>query len=102
MAPDWNPDREGHVQHKWIVHNATQNRNFKGVIAGDNKEMLFDREGRFLISDETIANEIRREHPRDVTVTRMRYPVAADQGHKYFFRCPAMPWHEVVDDDDND
>ena len=97
MAPDWNPDREGHVQHKWIVHNATQNRDFKGVKAGG-KDMLFNHEGRFLISDEVVANEIRKEHPRDVTVTRMRYPDVADRGHTYFFSCPKMPWHEVEDD----
>ncbi len=95
--PDFNPDREGHVKHKWIVHNATQNRNFKGVKAGG-KDMLFNKEGRFLINDEVVANEIRNEHPRDVTVTRMRYPDVADRGHKYFFSCPKMPWHEEKDD----
>ena len=95
--PDWNPDREGFVKHKWIVQNATQNRNFKGVKAGD-KDMLFNDEGRFLINDPVVANEIRKEHPRDVTVTRMRYPSAADRGHKYFFSCPALPWHEDKND----
>ncbi|MCK5430397.1 MAG: hypothetical protein KAI94_13040 [Anaerolineales bacterium] len=98
--PDYNPDREGHVKHKWIVHNATQNRNFKGVKAGD-KDMLFNREGRFLISDPVVANEIRNEHPRDVTVTRMRYPDVSDRGHNYFHVCPAMPWHEDEDDNNN-
>ena len=98
--PDFNPDREGHVNHKWIVHNATQNRNFKGVKAGG-KDMLFDHEGRFLISDEGEANEIRTEHPRDVTVTRMRYPDVADRGHKYFFSVGKIPWHEENDDDKN-
>ena len=98
--PDWNPDREGHVQHKWIVHNATQNRDFKGVKAGG-KDMLFNHEGRFLISDEVVANEIRKEHPMDVTVTRMRYPDVADRGHKYFFAGIAMPWHKEKEDDDN-
>ena len=99
--PDWNPDKENWVNHKWIVHNATQNRNFKGVKAGD-KDMLFNHEGRFLISDETVANEIRQEHPRDVTVTRMRYPGASDRGHKYFFSCPEMPWHQKDDDANKD
>ncbi len=100
MAPDWNPDREGQVQHKWIVQNATRNRNFQGVKAGG-KDMRFDREGRFLISDEVVAGEIRKEHPRDVTVTRMRYPDVADRGHRYFFQCPKMPWHEDKNDDQN-
>ena len=95
--PDFNPDREGHVKHKWIVHNATQNRNFKGVKAGG-KDMLFNREGRFLIDDPVVANEIRNEHPRDVTVTRMRYPDVSDRGHKYFHTVPALPWHEDKND----
>ncbi len=95
--PDFNPDREGHVKHKWLVQNATQNRNFKGVKAGD-QDMPFNHEGRFLINDPVVANEIRNEHPRDVTVTRMRYPSEADRGHRYHFSCPAMPWHE----DNND
>ena len=98
--PDFNPDREGHVKHKWIVHNATQNRNFKGVKAGG-KDMLFDKEGRFLISDPVVANEIRNEHPRDVTVTRMRYPDPSDRGHKYLHVGIAMPWHKENDDDKN-
>ncbi len=98
--PDFNSDREGHIQHKWIVHNATQNRNFKGVKAGD-KDMLFNHEGRFLISDPVVANEIRNEHPRDVTVTRMRYPDVADRGHNYFFAVPEMPWKKDKDDDKN-
>ena len=98
--PDFNPDREGHVQHKWIVQNATQNRKFEGVKAGG-KDMLFDHEGRFLISDEVVANEIRNEHPRDVTVTRMRYPDVSDRGHKYFFSVGKIPWHEENDDDKN-
>ncbi len=95
--PDFNSDREGHIQHKWIVHNATQNRNFKGVKAGD-KDMLFNHEGRFLISDPVIADEIRKEHPRDVTVTRMRYPHVADRGHTYFFSVGKIPWHKDEDD----
>ncbi len=95
--PDFNSDREGHVKHKWLVQNATQNRDFKGVKSGD-QDMLFNHEGRFLINDPVVANEIRKEHPRDVTVTRMRYPDVSDRGHTYHFSCPAMPWHE----DNND
>ncbi len=98
--PDFNSDREGHIQHKWIVQNATQNRDFEGVKAGD-KDMLFDKEGRFLISDEVVAGEIRKEHPRDVTVTRMRYPDVADRGHTYFFAVPEMPWKKDKDDNKN-
>ncbi len=97
--PDWNPDREGHVDHKWIVHKAITNSNFKGVIAGD-KEMRFNDEGRFTVSDAAVAAEIRQEHPRDVTVSRVRWDKPADRGHKYFFTCPAMPWHKEDKDDD--
>ena len=89
--PDFNPDREGHRKHKWIVHNAT--RRDLTIKAAD-KVMPFNREGRFMVSDESVANEIRQKYPRTATVSRVSAPDPSDRDHKSFFSCPAMPWHE--------
>ena len=93
--PDWNPDRESHRDHKWIVHNATQRKDFKGVRAAG-KDMLFDREGRFMVSDEVVASEIRKNYPRAATVTRVTAHHESDRGHKYFFSVPEMPWKKEI------
>lgn len=91
--PDWNPDKESHRKHKWIVHNATRNHNFKNVVAAD-KVMPFNHEGRFFVKDEAVANEIRKKYPREVTVSRVTASDPTDRDHKSFFSCPAMPWHK--------
>ena len=90
--PDYNPDKEAHRDHKWIVHNARRTGR-KGVRLGD-KDLMFNREGRFATSDEGLASSIRKEYPRDLTVTRVSAYHASDRGHKYFFSCPSMPWHK--------
>jgi hypothetical protein len=89
--PDFNPDKERHRSHKWIVHNATRNREPLPVVAAD-KVMKFNDEGRFSVDDEKVAAEIREEYPRDVTVTRVNASHPADRGHKYFFTVPELPW----------
>ena len=90
--PDFNPDKERwRGKRKWIVHNATRNREFTDVVAAD-KVMKFDREGRFSVSDEKVANEIREEYPRDVTVTRVHASHPSDRGHHYMFTVPELPW----------
>ena len=93
--PDYNADKESHRDHKWIVHNARRGRE-KGVRVGE-KSMLFDRQGRFATSDEGLASDIRKEYPREVTVSRVSAYHASGRGHTYFFSCPAMPWHEEED-----
>ncbi len=94
--PDFNPDKEGHRDHKWIVHKASQ-REFSGIHAAQ-KDMPFNREGRFSVDDENVAAEIRQKFPRDVTVTRVSTYHPSDRGHKYFFSCPALPWHKEEKD----
>ena len=94
--PDYNADREAHRDHKWIVHKATRGTQ-RGVRVGE-KDLMFDREGRFSISDEGLANTIRKAYPREVTVSRVTSHHPSDRGHKYFFTCPAMPWHEEDED----
>ena len=91
--PDFNPDKESHRDHKWIVHRATRDSSFRKVRAAE-RDMPFDREGRFTVSDESVASEIRKKYPRTATVTRVSSYHPSDRGHKYFFSCPAMPWHE--------
>lgn len=97
--PDFNPDRESHRDHKWIVHKATRSRDFRGVSAAE-RNMPFDREGRFSVKDESVAAEIRKKYPREVTVSRVTDNHPADRGHKYFFSCPKMPWHKGEEQED--
>src|SRR3990172_6979042 len=82
---DYNPDREGHAEHKWEVIRATR-RDLPGIDV-DGKQMKFGKDGAFRVNDEGVAAAIREEYARkgDVTVTRIRYPGAADRGHRYFF-----------------
>ena len=90
--PDYNADKEAHRDHKWIVHKAVKGTQ-RGVRVGD-RDLMFDREGRFATGDAGLASDIRKEHPQSVTVTRVTSNHASDRGHKYFFSCPKMPWHE--------
>ena len=92
---DYNPDREGHVAKKWEVIRATR-RDLPSIDV-DGKQMRFGEDGAFRVNDEGVAAAIREEYARkgDVTVTRIRYPGAADRGHRYFFgQLPEMPWKE--------
>jgi len=98
-VPDYNADKESHRDHKWIVHKAVRGTQ-KGVRVGE-KDLMFDREGRFSTSDEGLAGAIRKEYPREVTVSRVSAYHASDRGHKYFFTCPAMPWHEEREDEES-
>jgi len=89
--PDYNPDREGHRKHKWVVHNVMQGG--KGVRV-DGKNMMFNKDGRFLVKDEGLAKNIRKNYPHQVTVSRITANDPSDRGHKYFFTVPRMPWHK--------
>jgi hypothetical protein len=91
--PDYNPDKEAHRDHGWIVHKATRDKSFKGVTAAE-KKMPFNKEGRFMVNDPAVAAEIRKNFPKNVTVTRVNKYHPADRGHRYHFVCPAMPWHK--------
>jgi hypothetical protein len=90
--PDWNADKESHRNHKWVVHKAIRGTQ-KGVRVGD-KDLMFNKEGRFVVGDEGLAADIRKNYPQEVTVSRVTASHASDRGHKYFFSCPAMPWHK--------
>ena len=103
MAPDYNSDKEKHVDHKFVVQTA-----WPGVankVKTSKGELEMSDKGRMIIKDEALAREIQKEHPTDLAVTRMRMPKPADVGHRYFFgSLPAMPWkrqsQEVTDGSD--
>jgi len=89
--PDYNPDRESHVDHKFVVQTAWPNT--PKTVKTSKGELQMNGQGRMVIRDEALAREIQKEHPRDLAVTRMRTPKPADQGHKYHFgQTLAMPW----------
>src|SRR4030067_3613547 len=92
---DYNPHREPPAEHKWQDIRPTR-RDLPGLDV-DGKQMKFGKDGAFRVNDEGVAAAIREEYARkgDVTVTRIRYPGAADRGHRYFFgQLPEMPWKE--------
>ena len=90
---DYNSDREGHVKHEYLVINA-QEKPAKGVTLDKQKKFEFNQDGYFKIPDDPgLASEIRKEVGKTATVTRVRKPDSADQGHKYHFGSwPEMPW----------
>lgn len=95
--PDYNPDKERHHKHKFIVQKAwpdasRPNDGITDSIATSKGMLKPNHEGRMIIKDEALAREIQRENPRDLVVTRMRADDPADQGHNYFFTVPEMPW----------
>jgi hypothetical protein len=96
--PDYNADKENWRDHKWIVHKAIKG-NQKGVRVGD-KDLMFNKEGRFVVGDEGLAADIRKNYPQEVTVSRVTASHSSDRGHKYFFSVPAMPWHREQKDEE--
>jgi hypothetical protein len=90
--PDFNPDKERHNKHKFVVQQA-----WPDVVGGDvattRGNLRPDKQGRMVVKDESLAREIQQEHPRDLTVTRMTSNDPADVGHRYLFgQMPEMPW----------
>lgn len=92
MALDYNPDREGHAPHKYIVINATKTP--KKYIEAGGKQMKFSKEGFLSIKDPVVANEVRQKYGGDVTVSRVRNAGQHERGiHNYFFAMPnGLPW----------
>jgi len=91
--PDWNSDREGHVEHKWVVQKAFAGDDIGDAIQTSKGELKPNDQGRMIIKDPALAHEIRMQNPRELTVSRMRYQKPADAGHRYHFGgWPEMPW----------
>lgn len=95
--PDYNPDKEGHRDHKFIVQKAQRRDNRRGINYGE-KKFNFNKDGRFVLNDESIAREVQKLHPHDLAVTRVTVNHPSDRGHRYFFSVPSMPWHKEKDD----
>lgn len=92
MARDYNPDKEAHRDHNWMVVKATQDPNFKAVPTAKGN-LKFGKDGAFKVNDPGLANEIRETVGPDAVVTRMSNVKPADRGHRYFFgMMPEMPW----------
>ena len=93
MALDYNPDREGHVPHKYIVINATKQP--KKFIEAGGRRMNFSKEGFLSIKDPAVANDVRQKYGGEVTVSRVRSQPLSERGvHNYFFAMTKpMPWH---------
>lgn len=100
--PDYNPDKEGHVDHKFIVQPAWPSEAQKdGVESPDGRFLKYGKEKRFMLNDESVARELQKEHRNDLVVTRVRYPHRSDRGHVYFFgQWPEMPWKKKKEGDD--
>jgi hypothetical protein len=93
-GPDFNSDRElGRGQRKWVVENAIPGVDVREIETSKGK-LKTDRYGRCVVNDPTLANEIRQEHSRDLSVNRIFSNHPSDRGHKYFHTCPALPWHK--------
>ena len=92
MARDYNPDKERHRDHKWMVVKATTDPSFKEVPT-EKGNLKFGKDNAFTVSDPGLANEIRESVGPDATVTRVNNPKPSDRGHRYFFgQMPEMPW----------
>lgn len=96
--PDYNPDKERHRAHKFIVQKAWPG---KGKLdPGDAIQtsagaLKFNHEDRMAVKDEALAREIQQQYPQELAVTRVNANSPADRGHRYHFgQMPAMPWHK--------
>ena len=99
---DFNPDREGHVKHKWLVQTVRPGQENETVKTSQG-ELKLSPKGRCLITDPALAAEVRQEYARDLAVSRLR---VGDGGrtHYYFFgQWPEMPWKkkQVEEETDN-
>lgn len=94
-TPDYNPDKESHTEHKFIVQPAWPSvARQDGVTLPSGRKAAWGKSKRFFLKDEKEARELQQEHRNDLVVTRVRYPHRSDRGHVYFFgQMPAMPWH---------
>lgn len=92
MPPDFNPDREGHHKHKFIVQKAFTH-DIEGAVQTSKGALKPNDQGRMTINDEGLAREIQQSNPRELVVSRMNADSPADRGHRYHFGgWPEMPW----------
>lgn len=92
--PDFNPDKERHHKHKFIVQRAFENwrGRLDGGVATSKGVLKPDAQGRMVVRDASLAREIQQENPHELVVTRMQTDHPSDRGHRYVFTVPEMPW----------
>jgi len=91
-SPDFNSDREGHRDHKYIVQKAWQGDLDKPILTSKGA-LKPTKKGRMFVKDEALANEIRTQYPKEYVVSRVSSPHPSDRGHKFFWGSwPQMPW----------
>jgi len=97
--PDYNPDKEGWHKKKFIVSRVERdfNKLVEPIHTGSG-DLNVDLYGRCTVNDPGLAREIQKEHPRDITVTRVNWDdevLHRNAIHSYFFgSLPALPWHK--------
>lgn len=97
-TPDYNPDKERHVDHTFVVQKA--DRSPGNTLKVGDTEVKLNKEGRAFIKDEALARELQIENRFNATVTRVRTPKASDAGHRYHFgQMPEMPWKKKKEED---
>ena len=90
--PDYNPDKERHHKHKFVVQQAFPDIVGDSVMTSKG-ELKPNSQGRMTVKDESLAREIQQQYPREMTVTRMNFDDPADRGHRFHFGgWPEMPW----------
>lgn len=89
--PDFNPDREGHHKHKFIVQKALPN-DLEAPVKTSKGDLKPNDQGRMIIQDEALAREVQQHNPRELVVSRMNSDHPSDRGHNYFFTVPELPW----------
>jgi hypothetical protein len=96
--PDFNADKEhGHGTMKWVVRNAHKGLPVKVLHTGKG-DLKLDKQGRCVINDAALAAEIRKDHAKDMAVSRVFTEHPADRGHHYFFTIPELPWKRSIQD----
>ena len=100
--PDFNPDKERHRKHKFVVQKAwtdasRPNDGLSDGVATSKGVLKPDDEGRMLVNDEALAREIQQENPKELVVTRMNADDPADRGHNYFFSVSKEPLYKIFE-----
>ena len=90
--PDYNPDRDGWLGHRFIVQPSSKRPNLKSVKMASGRELKFNHEKRFATRDVGMARELQKEYGQEIVVTRTTHPHVADRGHNYFFAVQGVPY----------
>ena len=90
--PDYNPDRDGWRDHRFIVQPSSKRPNLDSVKTASGRKLDFNHEKRFTTRDVGLARELQKEYGQEIVVTRTTHPHVADRGHTYFFAMQGVPY----------